>query len=163
MAKKKNNKLTKISLNGLILTVFGASMLLLALLPATSATVNSVLGSTKEITSFWAVLTSIFENGFGEGASLTLNICVLAYLVLGVLAMVFGILGLLKVFNTEKLSVLFYILTFVALLIYMIVFLANKESLVIGSLVSATVSTLVYIPLGVSALFTGYGIYKMLK
>lgn len=138
-------------------------MLLLALLPATSATVNSVLGSTKEITSFWAVLTSIFENGLGEGASLTLNICVLAYLVLGVLATVFGILGLLKVFNTEKLSVLFYILTFVALLIYMIVFLANKESLVIGSLVSATVSTLVYIPLGVSALFTGYGIYKMLK
>lgn len=163
MAKKKNNKLTKISLNGLILTVFGASMLLLALLPATSATVNSVLGSTKETTSFWAVLTSIFENGFGEGVSLTLNICVLAYLVLGVLATVFGILGLLKVFNTEKLSVLFYILTFVALLVYMIVFLTNKESLVIGSLVSATVSTLVYIPLGVSALFTGYGIYKMLK
>ena len=54
-------------------------------------------------------------------------------------------------------------LVFIALLVYMITFLSNTSSLVIGGHSLAKTTTLVYIPLAVSAIFAGYGVYKMLK
>lgn len=169
MAKKKKSN-SKVSLNGLILTIFGAAMLLLALLPAVKVTSTLIGNESVSNTSFWSYVFNIFENGFGEGSVLALQITSILYLVLGIISLVFGVLGLLGILKTTKVSVLFYLLTFVVLLVYMIVFLSTdigtlNASLSIGgfNIASAKSSTLVYIPLGVSALFTGYGIYKMLK
>ena len=164
MAKKKKKSLIKVSLEGLVLTVFGAMMLLLALVPAVSFhSQNIITGASATHQSFWGVLSSIFENGFSEGASLALEICTLVYLIFGVVAVVLGVLNTLNIVNVEKISVLVYLLTFITLLVYMIVFLTNASSLQLGGLASAKTTTLVYIPLAVSALFTGYGAYKLLK
>ena len=84
MAKKKKSN-SKVSLNGLILTIFGAAMLLLGMLPAISSTVDIGFASSTTAYSFWNILGDIFSNGF-QDSLLIIQICTIVYLLVGIIS-----------------------------------------------------------------------------